>query len=161
VLMLLWIIAACCTWTSTAFLMRSQVQLFPLQKTFSAEQHVSQILLKYKTSVYEDVNIKTENSTTFIPAPNVPVASTPKENQPTLATMKDTPPTLDDSFESSSSFATTYSPQDVWETHVPTSIQGGSIRTWTFDTPKISTVQVHLKTDGRPMNANGTYVFFE
>jgi hypothetical protein len=158
-LILLWITAACCTWTSTAFLIKPQVQLFPRQKTFRPEPKGSQISLKYKVSVYDDVNIKTENSTNFIPAPNVPVASTPKENQQTLATMTDTPPPLDDSFDSSSSLATTYSPLDVWETLVPTSIQGGSIRTWTFETPRISTVQVHLKTDGRPMNANGMYVW--
>jgi hypothetical protein len=50
-----------------------------------------------------------------------------------------------------------YSLQDIWTKQAPTFIQGGSIRTWTFDSPMIDTVQVHLKTDGRPMNANGKF----
>ena len=48
-------------------------------------------------------------------------------------------------------------PFQVWKTKTPTLIQGGSLRTWTFTTDKIKTVQVHLRTDGRPLNANGMY----
>merc|ERR1711935_1162220 len=33
-------------------------------------------------------------------------------------------------------------------------VQGGSLRTWSFTTPSIDSVQVHLKSEGRPMNAN-------
>jgi hypothetical protein len=33
-------------------------------------------------------------------------------------------------------------------------VQGDSLRTWAFTTPAIERVQVFLKTDGRPMNAN-------
>jgi hypothetical protein len=42
----------------------------------------------------------------------------------------------------------------VWERRTPTMVQGGSLRTWSFATHLLNTVQVHLKTDGRPMNAN-------
>lgn len=33
-------------------------------------------------------------------------------------------------------------------------IQGGSLQTWSFATPAINRVQVRLKTEGRPMNAD-------
>jgi hypothetical protein len=42
----------------------------------------------------------------------------------------------------------------VWERRTPTMVQGGSLRTWSFVTHLLNTVQVHLRTDGRPMNAN-------
>lgn len=42
----------------------------------------------------------------------------------------------------------------VWERRTPTMVQGGSLRTWSFATHLLNTVQVHLRTDGRPMNAN-------
>jgi hypothetical protein len=36
----------------------------------------------------------------------------------------------------------------------PVIVQGGSLRTWSFATPKIERVQVHLSTGGRPLNAD-------
>jgi hypothetical protein len=45
--------------------------------------------------------------------------------------------------------------KDVWDTLSPIKVQGGSLRTWSFTTPAIDSVQVHLKTEGRPLNANG------
>jgi hypothetical protein len=47
--------------------------------------------------------------------------------------------------------------KDVWDTLSPIKVQGGSLRTWSFTTPAIDSVQVHLKTEGRPLNANGKY----
>eukprot|EP00536_Pseudo-nitzschia_multiseries_P002956 jgi/Psemu1/184776/e_gw1.42.46.1 len=45
--------------------------------------------------------------------------------------------------------------QSVWERHKAADVQGGSLRTWSFaNQHKIDMVQVHMKTDGRPMNAN-------
>jgi hypothetical protein len=44
--------------------------------------------------------------------------------------------------------------EEVWETLSPIKVQGGSLRTWSFTTPLIDSVQVHLKTEGRPLNAN-------
>ncbi len=44
--------------------------------------------------------------------------------------------------------------KDVWDTLSPIKVQGGSLRTWSFTTPAIDSVQVHLKTEGRPLNAN-------
>jgi hypothetical protein len=44
--------------------------------------------------------------------------------------------------------------EEVWETLSPIKVQGGSLRTWSFTTPVIDSVQVHLKTEGRPLNAN-------
>jgi hypothetical protein len=36
----------------------------------------------------------------------------------------------------------------------PVMVQGGSLRTWSFSSEKVNSVQVHLKTEGRPLNAN-------
>lgn len=44
--------------------------------------------------------------------------------------------------------------EEVWETLKPIKVQGGSLRTWSFTTPLIDSVQVHLKTEGRPLNCN-------
>jgi hypothetical protein len=44
--------------------------------------------------------------------------------------------------------------KDVWETLTPTIVQGGSLRTWSFQTPEVKRVQVFLKTEGRPLNAD-------
>lgn len=44
----------------------------------------------------------------------------------------------------------------VWERQKAAEIQGGSLRTWSFaHQHKLDMIQVHMKTDGRPMNANG------
>ena len=44
----------------------------------------------------------------------------------------------------------------VWERTKAADVQGGSLRTWSFQNQhKMDMVQVHMKTDGRPMNANG------
>jgi hypothetical protein len=45
--------------------------------------------------------------------------------------------------------------QTVWERTKAADVQGGSLRTWSFaNQHKMDMVQVHMKTDGRPMNAN-------
>jgi hypothetical protein len=36
----------------------------------------------------------------------------------------------------------------------PVMVQGGSLRTWSFTSEKVDSVQVHLRTEGRPLNAN-------
>jgi hypothetical protein len=43
--------------------------------------------------------------------------------------------------------------KDIWETTSPVTVQGGSLRTWSFTTPAIERVQVLLKSEGRPVNA--------
>jgi hypothetical protein len=44
--------------------------------------------------------------------------------------------------------------KNVWDTLTPTTVQGGSLRTWSFQTPEVKRVQVFLKTEGRPLNAD-------
>jgi hypothetical protein len=44
--------------------------------------------------------------------------------------------------------------KDIWDTMTPVIVQGGSLRTWSFTTPDIERVQVLLKSEGRPINAN-------
>lgn len=44
--------------------------------------------------------------------------------------------------------------KDIWDSQSVVKVQGGSLRTWSFASPKIETVQVLLRTDGRPLNAN-------
>jgi hypothetical protein len=44
--------------------------------------------------------------------------------------------------------------ESAWETSAPIKVQGGSLRTWSFLDQNIESVQVLMKTDGRPLNAN-------
>jgi hypothetical protein len=44
--------------------------------------------------------------------------------------------------------------KDIWDTASPVTVQGGSLRTWSFATESIERVQVLLKSEGRPINAN-------
>jgi hypothetical protein len=44
--------------------------------------------------------------------------------------------------------------KDIWTTSAPIKVQGGSLRTWSFSDPSVERVQVLLKTEGRPLNAN-------
>jgi hypothetical protein len=43
---------------------------------------------------------------------------------------------------------------DIWDTASPITVQGGSLRTWSFATPAIDRVQVLLRSEGRPVHAN-------
>lgn len=44
--------------------------------------------------------------------------------------------------------------RDIWDTLSPVTVQGGSLRTCSFASPSVERVQVLLKTEGRPLNAN-------
>lgn len=44
--------------------------------------------------------------------------------------------------------------RNTWETLSPTTVQGGSLRTWSITTNAVERVQILLKTEGRPLNAN-------
>jgi hypothetical protein len=44
--------------------------------------------------------------------------------------------------------------KDIWTTSAPIKVQGGSLRTWSFSDYSVDRVQVLLKTEGRPLNAN-------
>ena len=43
---------------------------------------------------------------------------------------------------------------NVWDTLNPVTVQGGSLRTWSFSSMAVERVQVLMKTEGRPLNAN-------
>jgi hypothetical protein len=43
---------------------------------------------------------------------------------------------------------------EIWETSTPTTVQGGSLRTWSYANPAVRRVHVLLKTDGRPLDAD-------
>jgi hypothetical protein len=45
-------------------------------------------------------------------------------------------------------------PKGVWDTLAPVTVQGGSLKTWSFSNYNVNRVQVLLKTEGRPLNAN-------
>lgn len=44
--------------------------------------------------------------------------------------------------------------KQLWESSKPTTVQGGSLRTWSFANPNIDRVHVLLNTDGRPLDAD-------
>lgn len=44
--------------------------------------------------------------------------------------------------------------QKVWDSSVPITVQGGSLRTWSFTDPSVERVQVLMDTEGRPLHAN-------
>jgi len=48
---------------------------------------------------------------------------------------------------------TVISTEDMWEELAPVTVQGGSLRTCSFD-EGVERVEVYLKTEGRPLNAN-------
>eukprot|EP00543_Licmophora_paradoxa_P006008 CAMPEP_0202458610 /NCGR_PEP_ID=MMETSP1360-20130828/26483_1 /ASSEMBLY_ACC=CAM_ASM_000848 /TAXON_ID=515479 /ORGANISM="Licmophora paradoxa, Strain CCMP2313" /LENGTH=288 /DNA_ID=CAMNT_0049079231 /DNA_START=50 /DNA_END=916 /DNA_ORIENTATION=- len=41
----------------------------------------------------------------------------------------------------------------IWEAAVPTTVQGGALKTWSFDDSACQRVQVIMKTDGRPLES--------
>jgi hypothetical protein len=44
--------------------------------------------------------------------------------------------------------------QQIWDSSTPTTVQGGSLRTWSFPSARSEFLQVMMKTDGRPLEAN-------
>lgn len=44
--------------------------------------------------------------------------------------------------------------ESMWDMSSPITVQGGSLRTWSYANPAVNRVHVLLKTDGRPLNAD-------
>jgi hypothetical protein len=42
----------------------------------------------------------------------------------------------------------------IWDDRNPIAVQGGSLKTWSFASPIVERVQVVLRTEGRPLDAN-------
>lgn len=42
----------------------------------------------------------------------------------------------------------------IWDTSKPTTVQGGSLMTWSFSNPAVEWLHVLLKSDGRPLDAD-------
>mmetsp|Transcript_18826 Transcript_18826/g.27595 ORF Transcript_18826/g.27595 Transcript_18826/m.27595 type:complete len:334 (-) Transcript_18826:182-1183(-) len=42
----------------------------------------------------------------------------------------------------------------VWDRATPVAVQGGSLKTWTYESPAVKRVQVVMKTRGRPLDAD-------
>ena len=45
---------------------------------------------------------------------------------------------------------------EIWDSTMPVTVQGGSLRTWHFANPVVDAVQVLLKSEGRPIDADVT-----
>lgn len=75
-----------------------------------------------------------------------------QREQRQLRQMGGSPPNIDTS--PGGALAAPVTSDDIWQTLQPIKVQGGSLRTWSFATPLIDSVQVHLRTEGRPLNAN-------
>jgi hypothetical protein len=45
-------------------------------------------------------------------------------------------------------------PQSIWETATPVTVQGGALKTYSCRTGSVKRMQVALRTEGRPLNAN-------
>lgn len=43
---------------------------------------------------------------------------------------------------------------EIWDNAMPVTVQGGSLRTWSYANPAVRRVYVLLRTDGRPLNAD-------
>mmetsp|Transcript_42566 Transcript_42566/g.72608 ORF Transcript_42566/g.72608 Transcript_42566/m.72608 type:complete len:297 (+) Transcript_42566:120-1010(+) len=43
---------------------------------------------------------------------------------------------------------------EIWDSSLPIVVQGGSLRTWSFSNPTLDAVQVLLKSEGRPIDAD-------
>ena len=43
---------------------------------------------------------------------------------------------------------------EIWGDTIPVIVQGGSLRTWSFANPRVDAVQVLLKSEGRPIDAD-------
>jgi len=50
--------------------------------------------------------------------------------------------------------AVNHNVRSIWETDAPAVVQGGSLKTWNFDSERIEAVQVLVKTNGRPLKAD-------
>jgi len=44
--------------------------------------------------------------------------------------------------------------EQIWEMSQPITVQGGSLKTWSFPSPFVERVQIVMRTDGRPLDAN-------
>uniref|UniRef100_A0A7S4N0Z0 Uncharacterized protein n=1 Tax=Odontella aurita TaxID=265563 RepID=A0A7S4N0Z0_9STRA len=44
--------------------------------------------------------------------------------------------------------------KNMWDPKSTVRVEGSSLRTWSFMTPEVEAVQVRMKTNGRPLNAN-------
>mmetsp|Transcript_15263 Transcript_15263/g.42365 ORF Transcript_15263/g.42365 Transcript_15263/m.42365 type:complete len:587 (-) Transcript_15263:2584-4344(-) len=106
-----------------------------------------------KASQYDHFAVSSDPSSPSTFEREVPIASPsiarPSENNK-LARARSAPPAApEEEMEP-------IQPQEsVWERQKAADVQGGSLRTWSFaNQHKLDMVQVHMRTDGRPMNAN-------
>jgi predicted secreted protein len=71
----------------------------------------------------------------------------------TSPALKETSPTWRDRYGQEEMSGMLRSAREIWEASSPVTIQGSSLRTCSFD-ESVDRVQVLLKTEGRPLNAN-------
>lgn len=133
------VLALCAIPAAAAFVVKTPNKALPRQQT------EVEVATMGSTNVLERVD-RSANPTPVNPGVNGGVAGHEK-----TAALGPNRSNVDWQGQSSADMALA---KNVWERRKPTTVQGSSLRTWSFTTSHIERVGVFLKSEGRPVNAN-------
>eukprot|EP00567_Pseudictyota_dubia_P006337 CAMPEP_0197434842 /NCGR_PEP_ID=MMETSP1175-20131217/2514_1 /TAXON_ID=1003142 /ORGANISM="Triceratium dubium, Strain CCMP147" /LENGTH=289 /DNA_ID=CAMNT_0042963697 /DNA_START=97 /DNA_END=966 /DNA_ORIENTATION=+ len=86
----------------------------------------------------------------FVPQETSPFAFKPLESTPQRSSVGTSAPPRANRPSESAIRRT----ENIFENATPVKVQGGSLRTFSFPSPVVEAVQVSMRTNGRPLNAN-------
>ena len=152
------------TWATSAFFVQA-----PKSRAFKGRTHSFSYLehlsgdAKPNSSALKDTSRQGDSSYAGT-APSSPGLRDPKvAPQPSASVPQSSGMAMASSGSSSAAFGAASATQpssnmgnmkNILETVPPISVQGGSLRTWSFQTAAVKRAKVILKTEGRPLNAN-------